>query len=124
MSSSSKILPCPVELTDELRAADAARRASLECDLRRAGVDGATLIDRSESVGLDEPRCQADGDARPSSSMTDQEKVMVGLQGLVECGLARWSLSASRVRTLVLVSGEQFVVTEAGISRRDERAAR
>lgn len=49
---------------------------------------------------------------------------MAGLQGLVECGLARWSLSASRVRTLVLVSGEQFVVTEAGISRRDERAAR
>lgn len=42
---------------------------------------------------------------------------MASFQELVESGLARWSESASGVETLVLISGERFVLTQTGIVR-------
>ena len=42
---------------------------------------------------------------------------MAGIQQLVDRGLARWNEPASTVKTLVLLSGERFVLTQTGIVR-------
>jgi hypothetical protein len=63
------------------------------------------------------PRAPLRGRRGMESSMSDRDRVMAGLDSLVEGGLARWSTTASPTRTLILISGERFAVTKAGIVR-------
>jgi hypothetical protein len=67
--------------------------------------------------GRNQERVRPEPITENSSPVPDRDFVMAGIQQLVDSGLARWNEPASTVKTLVLLSGERFVLTQTGIVR-------